>query len=352
MGALSKIEWTTHTFNPWIGCTKISPACDDCYAARSTPARVKGIKWGARESRVKTSEDNWLKPLRWNAQAKKAGKPAYVFCASLSDIFDNHPSIQWQWRLRLYRLWQVTPWLIWQILTKRPQNIEKLGPEGGINKDDFPNVWLGTTVENQAEAERRIPHLMKVDAAKRFLSIEPFLGPVDLKSLDVGHDTMDVLSGETYRQYAHAALGGVDLSDQQISQFLHENEMDVPENLDAAICPKIDWVILGGESGHGARPFNLGQASSLVADCDVWGVPVFVKQLGNHPVFANGKAYSGGDGKHNDPSFWPRALRVRQMPHPAHPKRTAVRLLDVIQKFGYPTSGLEYNTCNDKPKVI
>lgn len=215
----SKIEWTDATFNPWIGCTKVSPACDHCYAAVSTPARRLGVEWGAGQPRRRTSDGNWKLPLRWNARpfwqceacgwrgedgegssrlrvcTSCAGKlqPARrrVFCASLADVFDNE--VPTAWRRDLFQLIIDTPNLDWLLLTKRIGNAERMMEDAGVfsggrysagdgHRHPLPNVWLGATVCNQAEADRDIPKLLATPAAVRFLSMEPLLGPVNLRS--------------------------------------------------------------------------------------------------------------------------------------------------------------------------
>ncbi|MBL9047855.1 MAG: DUF5131 family protein, partial [Tabrizicola sp.] len=185
MGENSGIEWTHHTFNPWIGCTKVSPGCDHCYAEAWDARGLQGgaTRWEPHASRTRTSTANWQKPLAWNRKAAEEGRRYRVFCASLADVFDNHGSITSGWRGDLWHLIARTPHLDWLLLTKRPQNIAKMLPDGyGAPAwgDGWPNVWLGTTVENQVEADRRIPHLLATPARVRFLSCEPLLGPVNL----------------------------------------------------------------------------------------------------------------------------------------------------------------------------
>jgi len=229
MAENSKIEWTDHTFNPWIGCTKVSPGCDHCYAetwdARGLQQRES--RWGPHASRTRTSPANWRKPLAWNRAAEKAGKRARVFCASLADVFDNHASIKLEWRDDLYKLIEATPHLDWLLLTKRPQNVARFVP-GWMTPNSWPaNIWLGTTVENQTEADRRTAHLARIPAQVRFLSCEPLLGRIT-------------------------------------------------PNLDG-----IHWVICGGESGPGARVRDGFEdaARSLRDQCGAAGVAFFMKQM-------------------------------------------------------------------------
>jgi protein gp37 len=195
----SGIEWTTHTFNPWIGCTKVSPACDHCYAEAYDKRYSGGIHWGAKAARRRTGTDNWRKPLRWNKQAALDGVRPRVFCASLADVFDN--AVPAEWRADLWKLIRDTPNLDWLLLTKRPQNIAKMLPDDWGS--GYANVWLGTTVENQTEADRRIPHLLSVSAAVKFLSCEPLLGRVDLSGYLHGL-SWAITGGESGPEFRHA----------------------------------------------------------------------------------------------------------------------------------------------------
>jgi protein gp37 len=246
----SNIEWTDHSFNPWIGCTKVSAACENCYAEKFD-ARF-GHSWGPHVRR-RTSAANWRKPLAWNKAAQATGKRTRVFCASLADVFDNDRSITSGWRGDLWHLIHRTPHLDWMLLTKRPQNIARfLRPEeyGDLPAwgDGWPNVWLGTTVENQTEADRRIPHLLAVPAAVRFLSCEPLLGPVDLTCLHIDGLWFDALAG------------------------VMERHGPISDGLDLVIC--------GGESGSGARPMHPDWARHLRDQCIKAGVAFHFKQWG------------------------------------------------------------------------
>ena len=172
----TKIEWADSTFNPWEGCTKISPACDFCYAAERAK-RFKTVEWGG--PRRKTAKGSWAKPRKWQRESNKFradhGRRRRVFCASLADVFDNQVPSEWRdelWALIL-ECWD----LDWLLLTKRPQNIGKMLPTYWDEIKD--RIWLGTTVESQEVAERNIPHLLEHDAAVRFVSCEPLLGPIN-----------------------------------------------------------------------------------------------------------------------------------------------------------------------------
>lgn len=246
MGENSKIEWTRYTFNPWIGCQKVSPGCDHCYAESQNEFRKwNAAGWGPHAPRKRTSGAYWQQPLKWNREAEAAGVRRRVFCASLADVFDNHGSITSGWHGDLWYLIDRTPHLDWLLLTKRPQNIKGMLPE----EYGFPawgkgwaNVWLGTTVENQTEADRRIPALLSVPARVHFLSCEPLLGPIEFSDVSRRSDALQMLG--------KPALFG------------------------------IDWIIAGGESGPAARPMHPDWARSLRDQCQVAGVPFLFKQWG------------------------------------------------------------------------
>lgn len=227
MGENSKIEWTTHTFNPWIGCQKVSPGCDHCYAERDN-ARWKwtaGGEWGPHAERRRTSAANWRKPLQWAKAARATGKRPRVFCASLADWLDNQ--VPKEWRFDLAMLIYATPELDWLLLTKRPENYDALAPWDG----DAPgNVWLGTTAEDAERYAKRWNILAGIPARVRFISYEPAIGP----------------------------LG----------------------NLRARLSGKFpDWIIMGGESGPGARMMQREWAEDMRDACEVAGIPFFMKQM-------------------------------------------------------------------------
>jgi protein gp37 len=261
MAENTAIEWADHTFNPWVGCTKVSPGCDHCYAeswARRA-GKAAGVTWGG--DRRRTSDENWEKPLRWNAEAEREGRRFRVFCASLADVFDNQ--VPAEWREDLFDLIANTPHLDWLLLTKRIGNAEKL--MRAALKDDGPdwpwdNLWLGVTVVNQAEADRDVPKLLAVQARVRFLSIEPMLGPIDLTRVHErrpgGISAWHCLQGYCQRHFPRKQCG-----------------CDRQE-------PTINWVICGGESGPGARPMHPDWARSLRDQCAAAGVPFLFKQWG------------------------------------------------------------------------
>jgi protein gp37 len=258
MGVTTAIAWTDSTFQPWLGCLRVSPACDHCYAAalaKRTGRRDRaGLDlWDPHADRVRTSPDYWTRPHRWNREALAAGERRRVFCASMADIFDNRAPQAW--REDLWALIRTTPALDWQILTKRPQNAAKMLPSDWGN--GWPNVWLGTTTENQLEAARRIPELLALPAKVHFLSVEPMLKAVELGPW----------------------LDG------------------------------LQWIIVGGESGAGARPMWPSWVRQLRDQVQAAGVALFFKQVGS-----NRALWPGVTGKGEDPAEWPEDLRIREFP--------------------------------------
>ncbi len=258
MGETTKIEWTDHTFNSWWGCTKVSPGCEHCYA-ESLDKRIGGDHWGPGKARRIFGEKHWNEPRRWNAAAKKEGRRHRVFCSSMADVFDAEaPAGELD---KLWALIRETPHLDWQLLTKRPERIlESLPFDWGAG---WRNVWLGCTVEDQRRADERIPHLLRVPARVRFLSCEPLLESVDLTNYLRCAECRDPRDPEDRfpviepEEYFRCGRGEV--------------------------CPGIHWVIVGGESGGGSRPFDLRWARSLIDQCSRAKTSVFVKQLGVWP---------------------------------------------------------------------
>lgn len=350
MSENSKIEWTDHTWNPWRGCTKVSPGCANCYAetlSKRNPA-VLG-QWGKGKPRVRAK--NWNDPVKWNRRVKwpfvcticGGGFKPYSdqkldgpqFCPvcnndqndeigrtvvrqhrprvfpSLCDWLDDEAPIEWL--LDFLKLIHDTPHLDWLLLSKRPQMfsrivaiqehlrtlyVESEGESGGYTPDGLkfyswltrfvtegvPNVWHGTSVEDQQRANERIPELLRIPAQVRFLSLEPLLGPVDLT-------------------------------------FFSAIRRRVKPMFDALAPGAIDWLIIGGESGPGARPCNVEWIRDLVRQGQDAGVPVFVKQLGANPMGNAAPQYGGVQigafithPKGGDPSEWPADIRVREFP--------------------------------------
>lgn len=241
MAENSKIEWTHHTFNPWWGCAKVSPGCDNCYAERDAGRFTPDATlWGVDAGRREFGEKHWNEPRKWDAKAAKEGKRYRVFCASMADVFDkNAPAGA---RERLWTLIEQTPNIDWLILTKRIGNARHMIPDRW-SVSLPPNVWLGISVVNQEEADRDIPKLLALKAHVRWLSMEPLLGPVDL------------------------------------SKFMWQdlNGNFVPQ---AGRMPRIDWVVVGGESGPNARPMHSEWPRKLRDQCTAAGVPFLFKQWG------------------------------------------------------------------------
>jgi protein gp37 len=233
----SAIEWTHHTFNPWIGCTQVSPACDHCYAMVMMDHRYHRVEWGAGKPRIRTSAEYWRQPLRWNRAALRTGIRERVFCASLADVFDGEMSAALDfWREDLWRLINDTPHLDWLLLTKRPGNIRRLAPWGSR----WPhNVWVGTSVENEEWARRRLPVLSEVPAVVRFVSAEPLLSDFSIAGYD------------------------------------------------------IDWLIAGGESGRNFRPLSPEHVRSIRDRCIERRIAFFFKQWGGQSPKANGRELDG-----------------------------------------------------------
>jgi protein gp37 len=242
MAENSAIEWCDHTFNPWEGCQKVAPECDNCYAEARDKRFTGGKHWGPDAPRRRTTFASWLHPIMWNKRAVAEGIRYRVFCASLADVFDN--AVDPRWRIDLFELIRLTPNLDWLLLTKRPQNMRGMLPYDWGN--GWPNVWLGTSAGSQKTANTNIPHLLATPAAVRFVSCEPLLGPVDLTACPRDDALLGYLPDETGDRSA------------------------------------IDWVICGGESGPGARPMHPDWARSLRDQCQAAGVAFFFKQWGEY----------------------------------------------------------------------
>lgn len=289
MAENSAIEWTHHTFNPWIGCQKVGPGCDHCYAeawdARGLQQREG--RWGAHAERTRTSPANWRKPLAWDKAAKAAGERHRVFCASLADVFDKHASILPEWRADLWALIKSTPNLDWMLLTKRPGNIAKMLPDDWGR--GYPNVWLGCTVVNQAEADRDVPKLLAIPAAVRFLSMEPLLGPVDLTRVGTLNSVRSSFPDLVQRLDRHMrphVISGVQIeslwSPYQATTYYQTPDHMGGFEVGSRYYPRLDLVIVGGESGPCARPMHPDWARSLRDQCNAAGVAFHFKQWGEY----------------------------------------------------------------------
>lgn len=268
MAEHSKIEWTHHTFNPWWGCARVSPGCRFCYAERDAK-RYGHQVWRRKGDRRMLSDQNWLRPLKWNRDAERTGVRARVFCASMADVFEDHPQLV-EPRGRLWPLIEQTPWLDWQLLTKRIENVDGMVPWG----QEWPsNVWLGTSVEDQRRAEERVPVLVRLPARVRFLSCEPLLGPVRLAADWLAPKVIARWApGHTPDAADTAALAAITRA--AVRHFARQRSTPAPAF--------VDWVVCGGESGPRARPMHPDWARSLRDQCQAAGVPYFFKQWGEH----------------------------------------------------------------------
>lgn len=243
MGETTAIEWCDHTFNPWIGCTKVSPACDHCYAENLMDTRYGRVKWGAGEDRARTAPANWRKPLAWNAAAALAGTRPFVFCASLADVFDNE--VDPKWRDDLFALIERTPNLVWLLLTKRIGNVLKMTDVEKMGSGAFlpGNVAIGATMVTQEEYDRDRMKLWRVKQDRSILftfgSFEPLLGPVILD------------------------------------------------------CYAPDQIIVGGESGSHARPMKLAWPRAMQRQCAELGRVFNFKQVGGRTTDKGGHTLDG-----------------------------------------------------------
>lgn len=245
MGEQTNIAWCDKTFNPWVGCSKISLACDNCYAEKWAK-RSGSVVWG--ENRRRTSKANWKQPLKWDKEAREKGVRYKVFCASLADVFDNQ--VPDSWRMELFELIGSTTNIDWLILTKRIGNVQKMSSRDGQMFDVIiDKVWLGITICNQEEADRDIPKLIDIPAKLRFLSIEPMLAPIDLK-----------FTTRSFGFPKHVSRDGV--------------AYGMPQG--------IHWVIVGGETGANARPMYPHWVFSIKEQCREVNKPFFFKQWGEY----------------------------------------------------------------------
>jgi protein gp37 len=251
MADATSIEWASSTWSPWLGCTKVSAACDFCYAEAWAKRAGHPELWAG--ERRRTSASYWQRPLRWDREAAVSGTRLRIF-PSLCDPFDNQvPS---RWRDDFWHRIDQTPHLDWLLLTKRPQNIPKMlpNPRTGVKPwgpDGWSNVWLGTTAENQEAWDRNVEALGKIPAQVLFVSVEPMLGLVDCGN----------------------AFDGA--------------------SADGSPYHPINWVIAGGESGSHARPMHPAWARSIRDQCIAWGVPFLFKQWGGRTPKAGGRLLDG-----------------------------------------------------------
>ena len=297
MGANSNIQWTDHTFNPWWGCEKVSPGCKNCYAEAHAVTRLKLPVWGAGSERKMFKDAHWREPLKWQADAEKAGVRARVFCASMADVFEDYRGPNAKEvvtaRTRLLRLINATPNLDWLLLTKRPENVAKLWPVYSPGIQFYSNIWIGCTIEDQEQAERRIEALLSIPARIHFVSYEPALERIDLTRIK--------LKGEP-GSHLNALTGAITLPGGDRPVVYLPN--------------RVTWVIVGGESGSKARECNPSWLLQVVEACQEHKVPVFVKQLGANPEPRSGSGWGPVRAtKGDNQDEWPRCLVVREHPN-------------------------------------
>lgn len=302
----TKIEWTDATWNPIRGCSRVSEGCRNCYAEKvayrfrgpgqpyeGLATKVNGH--AAWTGEVRFIEKHLLDPLRWK-------EPRRIFVNSMSDLF--HENVPDEWIDRIFAVMALCPQHQFQVLTKRPARMsEYLGRACGRIADlvmkmradrgdrgcvgplpnlppgatwwPLANVWLGVSVENQAAADERIPLLLETPAAVRFISAEPLLGPVNLNRIEVMEGEVDRSDPENpiVSGYCIDAMSG-EAFDDEYGSLSTAPDGEVP------LERGIDWVIVGGESGPGARPMHPDWARSLRDQCQAAGVPFFFKQWG------------------------------------------------------------------------
>lgn len=266
----TKIEWADATFNPWWGCLRVSDGCTNCYA-ETFAKRTGHAIWGPSKTtgRRLFGDQHWAEPLKWNRAAEAAGERKRVFCASMADVFEDHPDV-WESRQRLWDLIAETPALDWLLLTKRPENVMQMVPMDWTEHGFPTNVWLGTSTEDQRTADERIPHLLATPAAVRFLSCEPLLGHIDILPW---------------------VTTFCDRDEGQCDWLNHRRRCEgcalEPENL------PLHWVIAGGESGPRFRAMDLDWARSLRDQCVAAGVAFHFKQVGGRTPKAGGRLLDG-----------------------------------------------------------
>ncbi len=284
----SHIEWTDNTFNIVEGCKKVSPGCKNCYAETRDKIWHRGAHWGPNSTRKQMSESYWRKPALWNVQAYNENRKIKVFCSSLCDVFEDHPDLI-EPRERLFKIIESTNNLIWQLLTKRPENILKLVPPHWVEK--FPdNVWMGITVENQEYADIRIPFLLKVPARVRFLSCEPLLDKISLEKWFDQCPKSERVDGN-----GHSWLFDGDDPYVKCAYCKEYRDARYGYTIGASYTIKspINWVICGGESGRNARPMHMLWARALRDQCKAAGVAFFFKQWGEWRPYATNPVSEG-----------------------------------------------------------
>ena len=259
MGEVTGIQWTSHTWNPWQGCQKVSPGCDNCYMFRDKQRYGQDP-----ETVMRSKPPTFRAPLKWNREARESSDPRRVFVASWADFFSREAD---EWRADAWAIIRECESLVFQVLTKRHARIAaNLPSDWG---DGYPNVWLGVSGENQEWADRRWAALSQIPARVRFISYEPAIDKLTMRDWPT-----------------------------------------VP-----------DWLIIGGESGRDARIFDASWARALIAECRERGCAPFVKQLGAVALDSDWYGFAPlplTDSHGSDPSEWPEDLRVREWPEVRH----------------------------------
>lgn len=289
----SGIEWTDDTRNFWWGCFKVSPGCKNCYA-EGFAKRVGRDIWGPASTTARwRTKGVWADIVKADKKYAAEGVRKKAFVQSMSDTFEEHPQLD-EWREEMFAILESLVATDVQLLTKRPENVARMVPAHWMTS--WPkHIWMGTSVENQAAADERIPHLLKIPAAVRFLSVEPLLGPV---LLDNGESSWLTCTSHLTGEEDDATLMDNPCCESFWAHGHHYHG--------------IDWVIVGGESGGGARPFDLDWAESLRRQCQDAGVAFFMKQIGDNAYWNGARFHAGRKG--HDMDKWPSWLRVREFP--------------------------------------
>ena len=309
MGEETKIAWTDSSWSPWWGCTRVSPACGQggqggCYAEAFSKRVGHGKRlpliWGPRAERRFFPDKHWSEPLKWNRKAARSGVRRRLFCASMADVFERVDGETGEHmdaaRERLWGLIEQTPWIDWQVLTKRPENFGSMLPARWQGKMPL-NLWLGVTVESVAYVPR-VQHLLRTCAAITFISAEPLLEDISEAIVPyIGARPLETNDG----------------------RWLSGDETVVWE-LGGTRWPSLDQIIVGGESGPRSRAFDVEWARRLGRACHLHSTAFFCKQLGSNPC--DGAKRCGGmalparfkSRAAEDPNEWPIDLRVREFP--------------------------------------
>lgn len=278
MSGLTRIEWADRVWNPITGCTKCSPACDNCYAERMSKRLAGRCGYPALDPfRVTLHEDKFNEPVHWR-------KPARIFVGSMTDLF--HPDVPFSWLDQIFATMGLCKRHTFMLLTKRPERMQAFMAQGC--QWELPNVWLGTTIWDQASADRAVPLLLSTPAAKRFVSVEPMLGPVDLGQWFERIDHCGACGAENPEQVedicpacgSQAGLITTWGNDQAERYRSGERYSESPAGEEDLKGQPLDWVICGGETGPGARPMHPDWPRSLRDQCQAAGVSFFFKQWG------------------------------------------------------------------------